>query len=49
VAPYKKGGEIRIGSRRENKKLHLRVEDNGPGLKEDIPSVVNQGTGIKNV
>lgn len=49
VAPFKKGGEIRIGSHRENKKLHLRVMDNGPGLKEDIRSVIKQGTGLKNV
>jgi signal transduction histidine kinase len=41
-------GVVEITGHREGDKLRLKVRDNGPGLREDIPAALAQGVGLSN-
>jgi two-component system, LytTR family, sensor kinase len=41
-------GVVEITGQREGDKLRLKVRDNGPGLREDIPAALAQGVGLSN-
>lgn len=43
-----KKAEIHIISRKENDKLKLIVEDNGPGISEEIRTIFKNGLGLSN-
>jgi two-component system LytT family sensor kinase len=46
IAPYSHPGRIEIRAKRENGKLRLQVQDNGPGLAEQPPAAFRPGVGI---
>ena len=41
-------GVLEITGQREGDNLRLKVRDNGPGLREDIPAALAQGVGLGN-
>ncbi len=46
VAPFAKVGTIEIRSQRKDRRLFLQVRDDGPGIKEDQPTVLKKGIGL---
>ena len=48
VAPRTARGSIQVSAWRENRRLYLRVQDDGPGLPEGWDLTANEGVGIAN-
>jgi LytS/YehU family sensor histidine kinase len=49
IAPFSRPGFIHVRARRNHEMLHLRVQDNGPGLPAGTSVPEGAGIGLKNV
>ena len=49
IAPKEKAGHLLIQTQRDNGRLFIHIEDDGPGLPEDFQLESTEGVGIRNV